>query len=265
MKLLMVILTAMLCVAQGPVVSIQVHGNDGKRILTKASPDGFNFQDAPPRLLIQTAYSVRDFQIFGGPEWIDSDRYDIQVKTPGQRNFQMMRSLVRELLKDRFKLQLHREKRELPVYTLTVVKGGLRMWKTSEGSCVPFDPGIRHPPTPGEKPPDYCGFIKRGIDAWLNKTLDGVGVAVNGTDEIPGIVMILSDNLRQIVIDKTGLAGKYDFHLEWDPSATAASDGDGPTLVRAAEEQLGLKLDPGKAPVEVLVIDHIEKPATTAN
>lgn len=262
MRFLMVTLTAALCLAQGPAVSIQVHGNDGKRSWGTASQEGFNFQDAPLRLLIQAAYDVRDFQILGGPEWIDSDRYDVQVKTQGQRNFQVMRSRVQELLADSFKLQFHREKRELPAYTLTVAKRGLRMWKTSEGSCIPFDPkNIQHP-APGEKRPDYCGFIKRGIDAWLNKTLDGVGVAMNGTDVMPGLVMMLSDNLRQVVIDKTGLTGKYDFHLEWDPSATTASESDGPTLVRAAEEQLGLKLQAGKNLVDIIVIDHIEKPET---
>ena len=264
MQRLMATLFAGICMAQDPGVSLHVHGA-GK--LSSTSIQGLNFSDVPARLLIQTAYAASNFQIFGGPSWIDSDRYDVQVLTPGGRNLPAARVKLQSLLKDRFKLQFHRENRELPVCTLTVARDGPRMWKTSPGSCIPFDPSVRHPAVPGEKRPDYCGFINHGIDQWLNQTWDGVGVPMNGTDEMPGLVRALSDELHRAVIDKTGLTAKYDFHLVWDRSATqdastAQADGSAPSLAKAVEDQLGLKLEPGKAPVEVLVIDHIEKPDT---
>lgn len=261
MRLVAATLVAVLCYAQDTGVSIRVHGAGGK--------GRFNFQDVTTSLLIQTAYAVRDFQIVGGPEWINSDRFDVLVPTDGLRiNLQIVRPKVQALLKDRFKLQCHLDKKELPFYTLTVGKYGPRMWKTTPGSCIPFDPTVRHPPVVGAKPPDYCGFIRTGIDAWLNRTWDGIGVSMAGIDEMPGLVTLMSTNLHRMIIDKTGLTAKYDFHLEWDPSATPESEGHpdqageipGPSLVKAVEDQLGLKLEAGKGPVRVLVIDHIEKP-----
>lgn len=265
MKFSIIALSTIVCLAQDSSVSINVHGAGS--IPTKQTA-GFRLQDVHPRTLIQAAYGVQDFQILGGPGWIDSDRYDVQVLAPGQRGLQALRPKVQGLLKEKFKLEFHREKKELPVYTLRIGRDGPRMWKTTEGSCVPFDPSVRHPRVPGEKPPEYCGLIKTGVNAWLNRTLDGVGVPMNGTDEMPGLVMTISRELHRTVIDKTGLTAKYDFHLEWDRSATPESEthpdraGEvpGPSLIRAVEDQLGLKIEPGKAPVEVLVIDRIEKP-----
>jgi len=254
-------LMALLCSAQEPAASIKPHGTS-----PPSSTPGFNLRDVHVRALIQVAYGLQEFQVLGGPDWIASDRFDVQVPAPRTpHNFQLLHTKLQALLQDRLKLQFHREKRELPIYTLTLTQGGPRMWKTAQGGCVPLQSSGAGPRpansnknqhAPGE--PGYCGIVNRGIDAWLNRTWDGVGVPMLGTEELPGLVTMLSDSLHRVVIDKTGLTGKYDFHLVWDPSPDQSSEG--PSLISAVEDQLGLRLEPGTGPVQVLVIDRLEKP-----
>ncbi|HEV2690592.1 MAG TPA: TIGR03435 family protein [Bryobacteraceae bacterium] len=245
------------------VTSIKLHDGAGSPMVS-GFPGGFKTGNAPTRLLIRAAYQVRDFQIFGAPDWIDADRYDIEAKTEIKEPIgPQLGPMFQALLADRFKLRFHRETRELPVYVLMVSKHGSRLQTAKAGSCVPWDGKTMPPRTPpGQKSPVYCGFFNRGIDAWLNRTLAGVGVG------IPGLVGEISQKLDRVVIDKTGLTGKYDIHLVWDRKVTAegkaasADDDAGPSLFAALEDQLGLTLEPDKAPVKVIVIDHIERPTT---
>lgn len=243
------------------ISSLKRYTGDGKRPEMKGAPGGFSVESASLRDMIRAAYEVRDFQILGGPDWIDSDRYNFEAKARGVTPFQMHVVVSRAVLRDKFKLKFRRETRELPVYVLTVAKGGPRMRQSKEGSCTPFDGARMSPPRskPGDKP--FCGVIKSGISLWLNKTIDAVGIKVADS-----LTAFLSDNLNRVVIDKTGLTGTYDIHLEWDRKATndagspAPSADDGPSLITAVQDQLGLKLEPGKGPVDVLVIDHVGKP-----
>jgi uncharacterized protein (TIGR03435 family) len=113
--------------------------------------------------LLTTAYQVRDFQISGGPGWIDSERYDIEAKADGKTGpKQMAEPMLQALLETRFKLKVHRETKELPIYVLTVAKSGLKIQPAKEGSCVTPEPG--KPPAPGQRQSAVCGFhvIGRG-------------------------------------------------------------------------------------------------------
>ena len=159
------------------------------------------------------------------------------------------------------------------MYELTVVKGGVKLQPSKDGSCVPYS--VDSPPplasAPGATHPTFCGFPKSGIDG-LNRTLDGVGVTIA---ELATNLSRLE--LHRAVVDKTELTGKFDLHLSWttgvptsltnapsvdDPNAAPPpASPSGLSIFTALREQLGLKLRSAKGPVEVLVIEHIEKPS----
>jgi uncharacterized protein (TIGR03435 family) len=212
--------------------------------------------------LVQAAYGtfangtnsgLARLQIFGEPVSFDSYRFDVvataQADTPME---QMFGPMLQMLLEDRFHLKTHRETRELPVYTLTIEKGGAKLQSTKEGSCVPVD--LNHA---NDREPNFCGRMT-GRANGFHITDDAYGMTMA---EIAG--KFLSNRLERPVIDKTGLAGLFDAHLEFarDSGSTDAGSDQGPSIFTAVQEQLGLKLSPGKGPVEVLVIDHVEKPS----
>lgn len=205
--------------------------------------------------LIQAAYSRfadgktgngPHLTIAGSPEWMASARFDIAATASGESPMEeMFGPMLRSLLEERFRLRTHREARELPVYTLTALKGGPRVKPWKESDCIPVD--LKHANDPS---PDFCGMSAR---------TSGLHV----TDEARGMTMteiaerMLGNRLDRPVVDRTGFAGRFDAHLEFDRDSSETS---GLSLFTAVQEQLGLKLTPAKGPVEVLVIDHAEKP-----
>jgi uncharacterized protein (TIGR03435 family) len=215
------------------------------------------------RRLILIAYGVQDYQLSGDPSWIGSDHYDIQAKTDGNASVQQMEGpMLQALLEDRFKMTLHRETRQLPVYELAVVNSGARLQPTKEGSCTPYS--VDSPPlpasTPGEPRPTFCG-LRMTVEG-SNRILEGKGVsmAVLATN----LSRTYNSALGRNVIDVTGLTGTFDIHLKWaidDLTGAPPGEPTGPSILTAIQEQLGLKLRSAKGPVEVLVIDHIEKPS----
>lgn len=204
-------------------------------------------------------------QVIGGPSWMDSKRYDITAKPTGNPpRSEMYGPMMQSLLEERFKLKLHRETREGRVYFLTVAKNGPKLRATKEGSCIEAD--INHPPEAGAQD-RVCGKSNIGADG----TLEISGATIANLCAQLGLAM------DREVIDKTGLTGRFDIHLEVslaslrpkyvagratgqdDLSATDDSDT-GPSLATALQ-QLGLKLETGKGPVQAIVVDHIEEPA----
>lgn len=206
--------------------------------------------------LLTIAYGVRDFQISGGPTWIDSDHYDIEAKPASNvAPKQMEGPMLQALLEDRFMLRIHRETKELPVYVLTVGKNGFNIPPASENNCVPFDPS--NPPLPSARsrnPSEMCGFLGLGRGSLNAKQVSMEAIAI-----------ALSQLLGRTVVDKTGITGEIDGHLTFAPEQAAdptlpPSDATSPSIFTAIQEQLGLKLDSAKGPVEVLVVDHAERP-----
>jgi uncharacterized protein (TIGR03435 family) len=203
--------------------------------------------------------------IEGGPAWINSVRYQINAKADSARGQGMMRGpMLQTLLEDRFKLKIHHETREVPAYVLTVAKGGLKLHPFQEGSCIPLD--FAHfveqfPPQPfPELPPGqkYClgGTTAQGA----NVALEAKGMSLDSFIKysLPG--------LDRPVVNKTGITGLFDFHLEFAPDETTGATAtppevEGLSIFAALERQLGLKLEPAKAPGDFLVIDHVEKPS----
>ena len=252
------------------VASIKTYKPEGEmiRVMTRFMPDGITASGVSLQLLIRSAYGVEDNQILGAPSWIGSDQYDIQAKIdeadvesfakldPKQAS-KMRMQMLQGLLSDRFKLALHRETRELPVYALVVAKGGLKLQEAKEGDTYPN----------GIKAPDghpSGGMMRMGRGELAAQALP-----------VGSLISILTQQLGRHIEDKTGLTGKYDFTLKWTPdeaespmfrgalgggASAPAPDANGPSIFTALQEQLGLKLESQKGPVEVLVIDHAEKP-----
>ena len=221
--------------------------------------------------LVRTAYIVfahaqpdpKTLEILGQPGWMSSERYDVMAKADGNATFTDVRGpLLRRLLEERFQLKVHRETREGPVYVLTVAKGGAKIKPMKEGDCVPIDLNrLPPPPARGEPMPNYCGTQElRTTPGRL--VLDTHGLSLS--DLAKGA---LAAQLDHPVIDNTGLAGLFDVHLEFAPnpgnsaSPLPAADSDAPSIFTAVGEQLGLKLASARGPVEVLVIDRVERPS----
>jgi uncharacterized protein (TIGR03435 family) len=163
--------------------------------------------------------------------------------------------MLQSLLEERFKLKAHRETRDLPVYVMTVAKGGLKLQPSAEGSCLVIDP--RNPPRPaasGQQRLPGCGNNQVRSNTWNASSVDMTSVA--------GALVAA---LNRSVVDKTGVSGKFDIHVQWTPDqAPAGVDSAAPdnsvSLFTVLEDQLGLKVESARGPVDVLVIDHIERP-----
>jgi uncharacterized protein (TIGR03435 family) len=197
--------------------------------------------------LITFAYGVQQKQVVDAPAWMDTDKWDIEAQpdVPGAPNRTQVETMVRKLLADRFQLKFHKDSKELSAYVLTVGKGGQKM-------------------TAGSTDPNQLpGLFFRGL---------GVLTVTNATmQDFAGLMQ--SAVLDRPVVDQTALAGKWNFLLKWTPDEsqfggmgvkvpppTDAADAP-PTLFTAIQEQIGLKLEAGKAQVPVLVIDKAEKPS----
>jgi uncharacterized protein (TIGR03435 family) len=229
--------------------------------------------------LLQAAYgtfgdgktvNAQPLPIEGGPPWMYSERYSLSAKGDGPVRTEMLAGpMLQALLEERFQLKAHRETREMPVYAMTVNKGGLKVRPLAEGACTPID--LTHPPpppAPGGPPPNLCGLMIMAPNP--NGTMS---IEVRGAT-MTQLAQRLSGRLDHTVVDKTGRAGMYNFRLEFapDPAMRGQSMPNGPTnpapspadatpgLFVALQEQIGLKLSADKAPGSVLIIDHVEKP-----
>lgn len=221
--------------------------------------------------LIQVAYnryagghmnSFRMIPIEGGPEWIHSERYEIDAKSDGSPTILMMQGpMMQAILEDRFKLKIHRETRQGPVYELTLGKGSPKLKPLQEGKCTPVVIGQPLP--------------KLGPDQRLCRNMANIrgGVDMEG-GTLSTLAGLLGMALDRPVIDKTGITNLFEIQLVFSPDNSPArreasvdpgppadaTTADRPGIFQAIQEQLGLKLVPAKGPVDVLVIDHVEKP-----
>lgn len=227
-------------------------------------------QPLPGRLLMQNftvrtmsllAYGVEDYQISGAPSWFASDRFDVQATAAGDASAQQMEGpMLQALLEDRFHLSLHRETKEMPAYELTAI-GKSKLQPTKDASCTPYPADAPPPraPAPGQPWPRFCGYFRSGA-AGPSRTLDGTGISMATLANT-----LTRAELHKPVVDRTGLMGTFDVLLTWTPDSLAnPTNPDAPagtSIFTALKEQLGLKLDSARAPVEVLVIDRLEKPS----
>jgi uncharacterized protein (TIGR03435 family) len=237
----------------------------GGRSGGSVSPGTLDMPCLPVKFFIQMAYidyANGQFNLFssignrieGAPGWIESERYRINAKADGPASPGTMRGpMLQALLEDRFKVKVHRETRELPVYALTVAKNGLKVQRTAEGGCALRDlTQIQTPPGPGQNP--WCGTLRALISRTSGRrTFDGFGVT------LAELSQRLAASAGRPVIDKTGITGMFDFHLQFAPDDAAPSDEPAAPSFFTALGELGLRLDPAKGPVEFLVIDRVER------
>jgi uncharacterized protein (TIGR03435 family) len=212
-------------------------------------------------MLLVNAYGVQRYQVIGGPAWLETDGFDIEAKPEGEASVAQVALMLQSLLADRFKLALHRDTHQLPVYDLAAAKSNFNPPVPKEGGCASLDSAS--PPTPGSIP---CGMVRIGFSG----IMDGASVIM------ANFVKSLAGVLGSPVIDRTGFTAAFDIHLKFTPDTSTQGlpggalgatppepDPTRPNIFDALQEQLGLKLTSSKGPVEVLVIDHVERP--TAN
>lgn len=273
---LLVALTAMAAVGQTArpkfeVASIKPTGGRGDGRMQPMP--GRLRATAPLRVLMGAAYDVQPFQIEGGPEWAEADGYEVDAAASGSPKHPQMMLMLQSLLEDRFQLRFHRESREMPVYALVPARGGLKLAPPRDGSCVEetdvlgplADPGApMQPPGQGPTPAPRCG----GLDVPL-----GPGGARLRGGKVPmaEFVRVLSRVFGRTVIDQTGFSGVFDVTLDFLPDDTTAGLPPPPPgaipfaiaspSIFSAVQQLGLRLESTKGPVEVLVFDHVERPS----
>ena len=234
------------------VVSVRENKGDSHMMQWRYTDDGIIITNLSLKNLIASAYNIKQYLISGGPSWVDSSGFDIQAKVAPEdvASFKKLRLaqrglLLRKLLVERFHLAAHTETKTLPVYDLVVASGGPKL------KAAAPDP----PPSPDADPSDHPK--PRGMIS--------IGPGMITLDDVPLSVLTnqLGYALDRTIIDKTGLTGKYDLSLKWRPDnqPDSGSSDELPDLFTAVQEQLGLKLEPSKGPVETLVVDHVEMPS----
>ncbi len=207
----------------------------------RAGPGELNATNVTLKMLVAFAYDVRDYQIAGGPNWLDSERYDILAKpdlstgpgpTAEAARRELLRARVQTLLADRFQLKLQHTTKELPMFQLVIGKNGPKLNATKNTQSELLSNG------------HHLTCQKVTVASFAKIFLEG--------------------QLRRSVKDMTGLTGEFDFTLDWapdeaPPGAEPAPATDGADLFTAVQEQLGLKLEPAKGPVEILVVEQAER------
>jgi uncharacterized protein (TIGR03435 family) len=235
------------------VASVKAYGVQDGNFMIRSQPDGtFRAVGATLKMLVMSAYDVKAFQVLNAPGWTGTELWEIQAKTDasgGRPAWADVQMRLRALLEERYQLKIHRELRTMPVYALVVAKSS----------------GVKLAPATSQERPGICPC--------------GPALLTPNRASMTMLADLLSTRLWRVVIDKTGLKGEYAFKLAWTPAPneygpealglppgtghSPPPDGanPGPSIFTALEEQLGLRLKPQKGPVEVIVVDRIERPS----
>jgi uncharacterized protein (TIGR03435 family) len=243
MKFLLLAFVVVACQAQSPAFeAASVKISSGEQVRMRREPGRLAITNFSLRAMVRYAYDVEDMQISGGPPWFASDRWDVAATAGREITEAERRRMLQTLLDDRFKVAIRRESKELPVYALVVAKGGSKLTLGTAGNPERVE---------------------------LN--VSGAGMHQMRAQSVPlsTIAKVLTGQAGRIVLDRTGIAGSFDYQLEWVPDPAnmpmingAKPDGsklDGASIFTAVQEQLGLKLESAKGPVEILVIERAEK------
>jgi uncharacterized protein (TIGR03435 family) len=225
------------------IASVRPHAPDDTRFLVHMPTNGqFSASGVAAKLVMMLAFDVQESQLIGGPDWLATEKWDIDAKRDDQlrHSVEETRGMVQKLLADRFALRIHRETQQRPAYVLTVAKGGPKFQSVRE-----------------EKSTD------------VRVTANSVRLEAGGIDRL---ALVLATSLGRPVVDQTGLNGRYDLSLDWDDAPVAQGGvpgldtpappgNDHGSIFTAVQDQLGLRLEPRRAPVEVIVIDRMERPS----
>ena len=264
-------LILLLMAAQAPLsfesASVKLNKSGAWRRQIGPAPGGrFTATNVPARELIAFAYGIPQdsttIRVLGAPKWLDDERFDVNANVTGTWTPDQMREMMRTLLADRFTLVAHRETREMPTYALVVSSDNrphLRRSQVDRAACEARRAAIQRrepvpPPVPGAPPVCGTGRTNPGTITAIGFPLDSLASS-------------LGQFVSRLVTNRTGLEGLWDLDLTWTPdqlpqlppdAPPLSVDPNGPSLLKAIEEQLGFKLQPKKMPLPVLVVDHIE-------
>ena len=244
------------------VVSVKQNKSGPGMMRIMMGADRYSTTNVGLKSIIQNAYGLKMPEMISGlPGWADSASFDIEAKMdaetiaalkamPKEQADQQRRQMMQAMLADRFKLTVHRETKELPIYSLVIAKGGFKLKDA--------DPNNTYPD--GIKGPD--GNSRAGMMSMGHGKLTAQAIGISN------LAINLTMQVRRLVVDDTGLKGKYDFTLQWTPDdmsggheEAAAAPDSGPSIYTALQEQLGLRLDSTKGPVDTVVVDHVEMPS----
>ncbi len=262
------------------VASVKANKTDARGGSFVMPPGRLTATNIPLKVVITNAYQLSFYQVIGGPDWVGTDRFDIAAKAPDDALPEQTRAMVRTLLKDRFKLVMHMETRDTPIYALVKARADDRLGpnlKPSTTDCGPLRAQraatiaeaararggrVAIPPPPAPNEPVVCQM-----------RVSGRGSAMltyrAGNIMMSALANALRPYVGREVVDRTGLTGEFDFDLQFSPPpTTGAVDAgipvapldDAASIFTALQEQLGLKLESTRGPVEVMVIDRAEKP-----
>jgi uncharacterized protein (TIGR03435 family) len=257
------------------------------RIMSRVGgdPGMIDYNHVNLRMLVQRAFGVKDYQVVG-PDWMSTVYFDVQAKLPPDTPQEKRNEMMQTLLEERFGLRFHKESKEVPIYALVVAKGGLKM---KEVEAPPQNPGpsgasggnVRTPNSGG--PPKSDGPMPAPAPGMMMMRIEGAGRAhlQAGAMQIKSLTDMISRQVDRPVIDETGLTKYYDVELEFKPeggmmmrgmpmpmprgdgagggSGPAAEGVEAPSIFTALQDQLGLKLESKRGPIETIVVDRIEK------
>jgi uncharacterized protein (TIGR03435 family) len=242
-------------VPQFEVISVKPDKSGRGSGMARFHADGLSVVNMSVHDMLTAAFHVFDDQVLNEPAWVKTEPWDIDAKVGGDDvaalqslSFDQRTTMFQQIVTERFGLKTHHETRELPVYALVVAKGGVKMT-----AAKPFP----NPPAVAKNGPGSLMLTGRG-------KLEAEGTTM------PYVATVLENQVQRKVVDRTGLTGAYDFTLTWTPDqpgnveaggvALPAGDESAPSIFTAVQEQLGLKLEASKGPVDVIVVDQIEKP-----
>jgi uncharacterized protein (TIGR03435 family) len=244
------------------VVSIKPNTSGSRETTLRPDPSGrLVAVNVTVRMLLRAAFDDKsvygmlpDFRLIGGPDWLATDRFDIQAQPDRPIRPEDRSSAVLAMLENRFRLKAHHEQRQLPVYELTLANGQSKM-KAAD------------PPTPGVEeaagPPPSCrdGLLPANFKPPTSHVFVNSCAIIGSAVPVTQLVYVLSQSLDRPVIDKTNLKGLFDFRLEFAPVQLSAPGDPRPSLFAALQEQLGLRLVSTRGLVDVVVVDSIQKPS----
>jgi uncharacterized protein (TIGR03435 family) len=248
------------------VASVKVNRSSSP-LVRLATPTGrLSAVNVTLRMLIRNAYQLQDFRMIGGPSWMDADRFDVEATAGASVTFDQVRAMERTLLDDRFHLKAHSETRELPIYVLSLARRDGKLGdqiKPSGAECLPMKPPAGAPPPP----PPPAGPTPTGAPLCPSMLMNG---NVSGRKlTIARLATTLALFVNREILDRTNLTGEFDLDLRYLPDQVPfvppgapplPIDTNAPSLFTALQDQLGLKLESSRGPVDVLVIDSADKP-----
>jgi uncharacterized protein (TIGR03435 family) len=237
-----------------------------------SDPDQIAYSNITLMTMLLNANDAFPFQI-EGPAWLGSEQYDISAKVPSGATKDQFRLMLMNMIVERFHLVFHRESREVAGFELQIGKNGSKLKASALADSSNAEPPRSGPPAPPKT--DADGFPQLdhpGVAVAMKMVPNAKGPSIYLTfraQGLAGLAHTIGEELGRPVVDKTGLAGKYDFKLEFAPASGPPAQGlpdaldeSGPGILTATREQLGLKLEPKKVPLDMLIVDSVEKVPT---